>query len=508
MSTIVRRPAVVKSHLPDIGRCLYGSPSIQSPRHQKRSFSIESLNATKGDRERVLILGSGWGGFGLANKLSLKDYQPLIITPRTYFVFTPLLASTAVGTLEFRTAMESSRSRDGVEVVRGWAESIDFAKKAVTVEGALEKRRSNNSPDGEGQEGTLVGGGGNSRFEVPFDKVVIGVGAYSQTFGVPGVKEHAFFLKDVADARKIRKRVLECFEEASLPTASEERKKQLLNFAVIGGGPTGVEFSAELHDLVTDDLSRLYPSLASYPKITIYDVAPRILSMFDGNLTNYAERHFHRQGIQIKTSHHVLAVEDGAIITKEEGRIPVGGVVWNTGLAPNPFIAQGLKGKFRLAAEDGEWGVEKDEKAGRVVVDSYLRVKVKHEETAQVKPLEDVFAIGDCAWLEGKDLPATAQVANQQAVWLGRTLNKAAKKNRKELGAPVRVVGEPEFKYRSLGVMAYLGSWKAITQTDKGDVKGRLAWLMWRTAYFTKSVSWRNKILIPVHELDPGAGHQ
>lgn len=194
--------------------------------------------------------------------------------------------------------------------------------------------------------------------------------------------------------------------------------------------------------------------------------------MFDGNLTNYAERHFHRQGIQIKTSHHVLAVKDGAIITKEEGRIPVGGVVWNTGLAPNPFIAQGLKGKFPLATEDGEWGVEKDEKAGRVVVDSHLRVKVKHEETSQVKPLEDVFAIGDCAWLEGKDLPATAQVANQQAVWLGRTLNKAAKKNRKELGAPVRVVGEPEFKYRSLGVMAYLGSWKAITQTDKGDVKG------------------------------------
>lgn len=106
--------------------------------------------------------------------------------------------------------MESSRSRDGVEVVRGWAESIDFAKKTVMVEGALEKRRSNNSPDGEGQEGVLVGAGRDSRFEVPFDKVVISVGAYSQTFGVPGVKEHAFFLKDVADARKIRKRVLEC----------------------------------------------------------------------------------------------------------------------------------------------------------------------------------------------------------------------------------------------------------------------------------------------------------
>lgn len=184
--------------------------------------------------------------------LSLKHYQPVIITPRTYFVFTPLLASTAVGTLEFRTAMESSRSRHGVNVLRGWADSIDFLNKTVTVEGAVEKRSISQDARGE-SEGGIVAGGPRSRFEVKFDKIVIGVGAYSQTFGIPGVKEHAFFLKDVADARKIRKRILECiapirqiirkeltletgFEEAALPTASEERKKQLLNFAVVGGG--------------------------------------------------------------------------------------------------------------------------------------------------------------------------------------------------------------------------------------------------------------------------------
>lgn len=142
--------------------------------------------------------------------LSLKHYQPVIVTPRTYFVFTPLLASTAVGTLEFRTAMESSRSRHGVEVLRGWADSIDFVNKTVTVEGALEKRPINKDAEGEENEGGVVGGGEGSRFKVKFDKIVIGVGAYSQTFGVPGVKENAFFLKDVADARKIRKRVLEC----------------------------------------------------------------------------------------------------------------------------------------------------------------------------------------------------------------------------------------------------------------------------------------------------------
>lgn len=234
---------------------------------------------------------------------------------------------------------------------------------------------------------------------------------------------------------------------------------------------------------MSDDLSRMYPSLVSYPQITIYDIAPRILSMFDKNLTTYAERHFRRQGINIRTSQNVVSIEDGYIVTKEDGHIPVGGVVWATGLAANPFLEKGLKAEFCLEQKDeGEtrnWKVEKDKKAGRVVVDDRLRVQVRHKGTGETKQLDHVFALGDCAWVEGKDLPATAQVADQQARWLGKSLNKAAylkeKRNKQELVDAVKLVSiakEPEFKYRSLGIMAYLGSWKAITQTDKGDAKG------------------------------------
>lgn len=255
---------------------------------------------------------------------------------------------------------------------------------------------------------------------------------------------------------------------------------------------TGIEFSAELHDLVADDLSRMYPSLVSYPRITVYDISPRILSAFDEGLTSYTERHFRRQGIDIRTSQHVLSIADGYINTKEDGCVPVGGVVWATGLAANPFIENGLKGEFCLSAaeqkrdQDGEescgWSVEKDEKAGRVVVDDHLRVQVKHKITGETKQLDDVFALGDCSWVRGRDLPATAQVADQQARWLGKTLNKAAglkkKRNSKQELAEirkeplVRISKEPEFKYHSFGIMAYIGDWKAITQTDKGDVKG------------------------------------
>lgn len=205
--------------------------------------------------------------------------------------------------------------------------------------------------------------------------------------------------------------------------------------------------------------------------------------MFDKNLTTYAERHFRRQGIDIRTSQNVVCIEDGYITTKEDGRVPVGGVVWATGLAANPFLENGLKGEFCLEQKSTHgWSVEKDTKAGRVVVDDRLRVQVKNQVTGETRQLDDVFALGDCAWVEGKDFPATAQVADQQARWLGKTLNKAAgsreKRNKQEMADMgkqellVSVGGEPEFKYHSLGIMAYLGGWKAITQTDQGDVKG------------------------------------
>ncbi|KAF8541069.1 pyridine nucleotide-disulfide oxidoreductase-domain-containing protein [Trichophaea hybrida] len=444
-------------------------PPHQSPQHP----------LTPTARERVLILGSGWGGFGVARSLDTKHYQPILITPRTYFVFTPLLAGTAVGTLEFRTAMESSHSIKGVKVIRGWADSVDFGNKSVHIESA-------------GDEAV--------RFDLDYDKLIIAVGSYAQTFGIPGVKEHAMFLKDVGDARKIRSRVLERFEKASLPTVSEERRKEMLNFAIVGGGPTGIEFAAELHDLFRDDLVHVYPALAEIVKITVYDIAPSILGMFDKKLQVYAENVFRRQHIDIRTSHHVLEVQADAIVTKEDGRVPVGAVVWSTGLATNPFVAGPLGNPFLLhrdyTNQPTEMKIVKAPRSGQIQVDSHLRVLVEPTSGGTPAPLDDIFALGDCAAIVDKHLPATAQVANQQANWLGKSLNRAAR--RKEHGA-ADVAEEKEFRFRSLGVMAYLGGWRAITQTDGADVKGRMAWLLWRTAYMTKSVSWRNRVLIPTY---------
>ena len=279
---------------------------------QKRHITLQALDERNRGRERIVILGSGWAGYSLAKDLDPKKYQVALVSPRSYFVFTPLLASTSTGTLEFRTALEPVRSRrTRVQFFQGWADAVDFDSKTLSIEETVEDPWQGRSPTAE--DGSHVQRTQRRKtkaekrqvFNLKWDKLFIAVGCYNQTFNTKGVKENAYFLKDVGDARKIRNRLLSCFETASLPTTSEQMKKQLLNFAVVGGGPTGIEWSAELHDIINEDMRKIYPDLIKHTNITVYDVAPKVLSMFDDRLSQYAMDHFKREGISIKTNHHV-----------------------------------------------------------------------------------------------------------------------------------------------------------------------------------------------------------
>ncbi|KAJ3035415.1 hypothetical protein HDV00_004013 [Rhizophlyctis rosea] len=316
--------------------------------------------------------------------------------------------------------------------------------------------------------------GVNDKFKVGFDKLVIAVGAYSNTFGVPGVAEHGFFLKEVDHARRVRARILECFEIASEPTTSEEEKLKLLHFAVVGGGPTGIEFSAELHDFIVEDLARLYPQLMSKVRISVYDVAEKILGGFDSKLAEYAAHKFNRDGIEIKTKTFIKEVKKNKLILKDDTEIPFGALVWATGITATP-LTKALT-------------VTKDPRSQRIHTDDFLRVL-----DTEGKPIQDVYALGDCAMIKDKPLPATAQVAAQKGIWLKKHLNDLAKYNE----------DKQPFAYHHVGSMVYTGSWKALL--DRGDpnnaknFSGRFAWLIWRSAYLTMSVSAKNKALIPMY---------
>lgn len=476
-----------------------------------------------------MILGSGWAGYSLARKLDARKFQPVIVSPRSYFVFTPLLASTAVGTLEFRTAVEPIRSRrNAAQFVQGWADDVDLYGKTVRIEEAVTDPSQGLAMTGDRDEGKseaeryaegLLKSRKGEMFSLQYDKLVIAVGAFTQTFGTPGVQENALFLKDVGDARRIRRRVLECFEYASLPTTSDAVRQQVLSFAIVGGGPTGIEFAAELHDCVTEDLAKMYPDLTKFVSVTVYDVAPTVLNMFDSKLSQYAMDTFSREGIEIRTSARIDGLDAGLPADGDEhqgrpgstlkihGEAPkgVGMVVWSTGLMSNPFIGRALDEVRRFPPEEvifkglaeeakkRHWRIRHDEKSGSVLTNDRLRVMLEatDEGVKQKAYLRDVFAIGDCAAIEHNPYPATAQVANQKAQWLGKHLNQ------EDLHSTTR------FQYKNLGVMAYVGNWRAIVQggSGMGDVSGRAAWLIWRGAYLAMSLSWRNRILIPIYWL-------
>lgn len=145
---------------------------------------------------------------------------------------------------------------------------MDFEKQSLTIEEAVDDPLQGVALASERGVGDL----GRKKekgevFDMAWDRLIVAVGCYSQTFGTKGVKEHAYFLKDVGDAKRIRDRLLSCFEMASLPTTSEEVKRMLLNFAVVGGGPTGIEWSAELNDIIEEDMRKLYPDLVGYAKV-------------------------------------------------------------------------------------------------------------------------------------------------------------------------------------------------------------------------------------------------
>ncbi|KAJ3140792.1 hypothetical protein HK101_003472, partial [Irineochytrium annulatum] len=367
----------------------------------------------------------------MIRKLSRNDYDVTVVSPRNHFVFTPLLASTAVGTLEFRCVVEPVHLYK-VDFYEARCQEIDFKEKKLLCSSALESFKDN--------------------FTIDYDTLIIATGAESNTFGIPGVKEHAMFLKDVSDARRIRSRILECFEHASQPNVTDEERRAVLHFAVVGGGPTGVEFMAELHDFVTEDVLRVYPKLLSFVRMTVFDVAPRILGSFDGQLSQYASKRFTRKGIRLRLGARVKSVERHQFTLDDGEEVPYGLLVWSTGLTQIELVK----------SLDGQ--VAKDPAMKRIVTDNYCRVL-----QADGKPMHHVYALGDCATTKGINLPCTAQVANQKAAWLGKALNTLATKFSADDYTAFLPNAIPPFEYHHQGSLAYIGKWRAIVDTKSTE---------------------------------------
>lgn len=398
----------------------------------------DGADAARGGRLRLVVLGCGFGGYSLLARRASRGFERTLVTPRNYFLFTPLLASAVSGTVEFRSILEPARRRlPGVRVLEAEVEAIDFTASRVDCVSSV---------TGE-------------RYRLEYDFLVISVGARTNDYGIPGVAQHTLKLADIEDARTIRRALLETFAAASTPGLPDAEVRRRLTFAVCGGGPTGVEVAAEIQDLLTGEIRRLYPELAGAASVHLYEATGRILSGFDEALAEYTGRHFTREGIELRTEAPVEWVEEGRLWIKGGSAVDCGLIVWAGGNRPVELVESLRIPKI----------------AGRLVVDDRLRLQGRERE----------YAIGDCAALGDPPLPATAQVAQQQGKYLAAAL-------RERVGA-----GEPPpFRFRPFGMLAYVGAGRALADLPHAKWSGRTAWLFWRSVYLTKLVSFSNKVKV------------
>lgn len=435
---------------------------------------FSGLEATKPhEKPRVVVLGTGWAACRFLKGLDTKIYDVVCISPRNHMVFTPLLASTCVGTLEFRSVTEPVsriQSALGKEpnsfFFLATCTGIDTSKHEVYCK-TTDNVGSAQSP---------------YQFKVAYDKLVIASGADPLTFGIKGVKEHAFFLREVNHAQEIRKKLLLNLMLCENPGISEEEKRRLLHCVVIGGGPTGVEFSGELSDFIMKDVCEQYRHVKDYIQVTLIE-ANEILSSFDVSLRNYATNHLTKSGVRLLRG-VVKEVHPDKLVLSDSTEVPYGLLVWSTGVGPSEFIKS-----LSLPKSAG----------GRIGVDQWLRVP----------SVEDVFALGDCAGFlpeSGKQvLPALAQVAEREGKFLVELFNTIGKqKAGKAYRAKTISLGDP-FVYKHLGSMATVGRYKALvdlrrSKDEKGlSIAGFGSWLIWRSAYLTRVVSWRNRFYVAVN---------
>uniref|UniRef100_M0ZYF1 FAD/NAD(P)-binding domain-containing protein n=1 Tax=Solanum tuberosum TaxID=4113 RepID=M0ZYF1_SOLTU len=245
---------------------------LQFTKQYSTNDHVVGLEATKSDQKpRIVVLGSGWAGCRLMKDIDTNIYDVVCVSPRNHMVFTPLLASTCVGTLEFRSVAEPiGRIQPAVSTQPASyfflanCNAIDFDNHMIQCQTVT-----------EGVE-TLE----PWKFNVSYDKLVIASGAHALTFGIKGVNEHATFLREVHHAQEIRRKLLLNLMLSDVPGVSEEEKRRLLHCVVVGGGPTGVEFSGELSDFILKDVHQRYAHVKDYIHVTLIEASLVSISIF------------------------------------------------------------------------------------------------------------------------------------------------------------------------------------------------------------------------------------
>ena len=391
---------------------------------------------------KVVILGAGFGGLTAARALKHADVEITLIDRQNYHLFQPLLYQVATATLspaDIAVPVRSTlRDQKNTRVLLGEVVHVDRARRLVDL------------ADGR---------------HVPYDWLVVATGARHAYFGHDEWEPFAPGLKKIDDATEIRRRVLLAFEKAETETDAEARKA-LLTFAIVGGGPTGVEMAGAIIELarktLVSDFRHIDPSSA---RVLLIEAGPRILPAFSEDLSAFAAASLRRKGVEVLCGEPVTDVGPRGVAMNGE-RIAARTVVWAAGVEASPAAA---------------WlGVDGD-RAGRVPVNEHLTLADD----------ERVFVVGDtaaAAWEDGRIVPGIAPAAKQMGAYAANAI-KAALKG--ETAAP--------FRYWHQGNLATIGRKSAIVDFGRFHLKGFLAWLVWGAAHIYFLIGFRNRLIVMLH---------
>jgi NADH:quinone reductase (non-electrogenic) len=388
---------------------------------------------------RVVILGAGFGGLSAAIALANSGFAVTIVDRHNYHLFQPLLyqvATAALSPADIASPIRGiMRRHANVSVVLANVSGIDLDRREVIAED----------------------------HRIGFDTLVIATGAQHAYFGHDEWASFAPGLKTIDDATYLRRRILLAFEKAETETDPQERRR-LLNFVVVGGGPTGVEMAGAVAELakraLATDFRVIDPRQAN---VTLVEAAPRLLTPFDEALSAAARLALEEIGVDVRLGVGVTGGDCAGVSVGDE-RIEARTVIWAAGVAASPV---------------GLWLGAKTDRAGRVLVEPDLSLP-GHPK---------IFVIGDTACAQGPDgkpLPGVAPVAKQQGAYVARLI-KARAKGRNQ-PAP--------FRYRDAGSLATIGRRRAVAQIGPFKFKGFTAWLLWCVAHIYFLIGFRNRAIV------------
>lgn len=404
--------------------------------------AVSSAAVQSGSVPRVIIVGAGFAGLALAKKLAGGAYDVLLLDKQNHHTFQPLLYQVATAGLgPDAVSYPVRRSLRGLKGVR-------FQMLEVTGVDTEHKR-------------VLTSEG-----ERKYDYLVLATGSTATFFNFTPKSDQLLPLKSTIDAINIRSYILQNLEEAAR-TSDPALREELMNVAIIGGGPTGTELAGALGEMKRHVIPKDFPHLdVSQMSITLFEASDKLLGSMSTNASKHCYRYLEALGINIRVGSMVSDYESNRLILADGTTFPARSVVWTAGVKANPVPGFGdilLKGD-------------------RFEIDEHFRVK----------GLTDVFALGDVAACiskaEPRGLPMLAAVAMDQANWFGKHFSAIVR--HQESVKP--------YEYKSKGVMATIGRNRAVVDLPHWQFSGPLAWFVWMFVHIQSLIGFRNKVVTMV----------